>query len=272
MKKRIVVPTDFSPLSKIAVRYAVEFAKQMGADLILLHVLPSLGPTLGTVATTHLKEEMAASTENDLKKLAEELQTDDLSIKYQIAYGAGVEEVMEPFTKTHAIDLIIMGSKGATGLKRIILGSNTIGVINKCTTPVIVVPEHITITKTDTLVYASDLKNLISEVLFIIPYAKTLDASIKIIHVPPSNNLEEIHTENIASNLIKITGFQKIQFQIISAEDVISTIEKYTAEITGELLVMFTRPTSFLEQLFTKSLTREIAWHSKTPLLVVNNR
>lgn len=272
MNKRIVVPTDFSPLSKMGIKYAVAFAKQMGADLILLHVLPSLGPSLGTVTTSHLKHEMDVSTENELKKLVEEFETNGLSIKYQIAYGPSIEDVMETFSKTHTIDLIILASKGAAGLKRILLGSNTVGIINKCSTPVIVVPEQIMVTRTDTLVYASDLKNLTSEIQFIVPFAKALDATIKIIHVPLLKDLDQIQTEELADNLVKITGFQKIEFQIIRDEDVVATIEKYTDEIQGELLVMFTHQVSFLEQLFTKSVTREIAWHSKTPLLVVNNR
>jgi nucleotide-binding universal stress UspA family protein len=87
MNTRIVIPTDFSELAKIGARYAVEFGRQMKADLVLLHVLPSLGPTLGTVSTTHLKEDIVTWAQKEMKKWVDDLKADDLSIKYQIAYG-----------------------------------------------------------------------------------------------------------------------------------------------------------------------------------------
>jgi hypothetical protein len=51
-----------------------------------------------------------------------------------------------------------------------------------------------------------------------------------------------------------------------------TTLEQYAAASQGEILVMFTHPTGFLEQLFRHSLTREIAWQNKVPLVVINNR
>lgn len=269
---RIVVPTDFSSTAKIGSLYAVEFAKQIKADLVLLHVLPSLGPTLGTVSTSHLKEDMVAWAQGELKSLTEELKTDDVSIKYQIAYGASVQDVIETFTITHAVDLIIMSSKGASGLKRILLGSNTVGVINNCSTPVIVIPERVAVCHTHTLIYASDLKYLVREVKYIIPYANALDAIIKIIHVPVVHDQEQLDSEILINDLMLQTGFQKFKFQVINGEDIATAIEQYTDENTGELLVMFTHHVNFLDQLFSKSITREIAWHNKTPLLVINNR
>jgi nucleotide-binding universal stress UspA family protein len=165
-----------------------------------------------------------------------------------------------------------MSSKGATSLKRVLLGSNTVGVINKCSTPVIVVPEHVVISKIHTLVYASDLKNFLPEVQLILPYAKALDASIKIIHVPELNGIEQLQIAPLTNDLMQQTGFRQFNFQIIKGEDIVTTIENYTDKDTGELLVMFTHHVTFLEQLFCKSVARETAWHNKTPMLVINNR
>lgn len=269
---RIVVPTDFSELAKIAVHYAVEFARQSKSELVLLYILPNLGPTMGTLSTAELKKDILEEAEQKLHDLMQDIKADDLSIKPQVAYGPSVEEVLEDFTKTHAIDLIIMGSKGATGLTKVLLGSSTVAVINHCSVPVIAVPDCATIGKIEYLVYASDLKNLQQEVMMILPYAKLLDTTIKIIHVPQLNDPEMVQTESLLKDLIDETGYAKIQLEIIKGEDVVQSIETYTEIQQAELLVMFTQKSNFLEQLFSKSITREIAWHCKTPLLVINNR
>jgi nucleotide-binding universal stress UspA family protein len=269
---KIVVPTDFSVCSKIAVQFAVAFARQVQAELILLHVLPSLGPTAGRMPTNFLKEQMLEWTEKEFSQLEAEIQADGLQVTQQVAYGAAVEKVMESFTQIHVIDLIIMGSKGASGLKKILLGSNTVGVINNCSTPVIVVPEHVAIAAITHLVYASDLKHLMEEVKSLLPFARLLQAAIKIIHMPPLQYLEHLDTERLIQALRKESAYEQIEVELIEGEDIVNAIEHYAAASNGEILAMFTHRCSFLEQLFSQSITREIAWHNRVPLLVINNR
>jgi nucleotide-binding universal stress UspA family protein len=269
---KIVVPTDFSDCSKIAVRFAVAIARQVQAELILLHVLPSLGPTIGRTPSAPFKQQLLEWTEKQFSQLEAEIATDGLVLSHQVAYGAGVENVMEPYTQTHAIDLVIMGSKGASGLKKILFGSNTVGVINHSSIPVIVVPENAANRPITHLVYASDLKNIEQEVAYLLPYARLFQAVIKIIHVPPLEYLDHIDTENLLHTLRQQTGYQAIEVELLKGEDIATVIEHYAAASHGEMLAMFTHHTSFLEQLFRHSLTREIAWHNQVALLVINNR
>jgi nucleotide-binding universal stress UspA family protein len=269
---KIVVPTDFSDYSKIALQFAAAFARQVPSELILLHVLPSLGPTVSHLPAAFLKQEMLEWVQNEFSRLMAEVNTNGLAVTHEIAYGAGVEKVIEPFTQTHAIDLIIMGSKGASGLKKFLVGSNTVGVINNSSIPVLVVPELTAIAAISHLLYASDLKNVGEEVKALLPFARLLQVAIKIIHVPPLEYLLHIDTERLINNLREETAYHAIEVELVAGEDIVNAIEQYAAGSTGEILAMFTRSCSFLEQLFSKSITREIAWHNKVPLLVINNR
>lgn len=269
---RIVVPTDFSDLSKIAARYAIAFARQTGAELVLLHYLHNVGPTMGTLSTDELKKEMAVEAEQHMQQLLHALNAADVSIEPQIAYGASLEEELESFSAEHKIDLIIMASKGATGLKKVILSSSTVEVINHCSVPIIIVPECAVIGKIEYIVYASDFKNLHEEVVRIIPYAKYLHAAVKIIHVQQRGELASSEAESIIHHLKQELDFPQIELEIIEGNDVVKSIEAYTEVQQAELLIMFTHSTNFMEQLFSKSFTREVAWHSTTPMLVINNR
>lgn len=269
---RIVVPTDFSDCSRKAIQYAVSFARQAGAEIILLHVLPDFGPTLGTLPTTHLKENVLDWAENEFGTLAEEIQARDLTITHQITYGATVEKAIHPFVDVHDVDLIIMGSHGASGLKKHLLGSNTVDVINNLHIPVLVVPESVHLEPITHLLYASDLRSIRDETLLLVPFARLLKVVLRIIHVPPLQYLEHLDTKRILASLKKDTGYEAIEMELIKGEDVLILIEQYAVNSSGKLLAMFTHHTSFLEQLFSKSITREIAWHHQIPLLVINNR
>lgn len=269
---KIIVPTDFSDCSKIAIRFAEGFARQLQAELILLHVLPNVGPTIGRQPSDHFKQELLEWAEKQFSALEAEITADGFTLRHQIAHGAGVEKVVESFVQEHAIDMVIMGSKGASGLKKVLLGSNTVDVINHCSVPVVVVPEHAISTPITHLLYASDLKNLDEEVKALVPYARLLQATIKIIHVPPTEYKEHIDTEKLLQTQRQKTNYQAIEIELLEGEDVASTIEQYAAASHGEILAMFTHQTSFLEQLFRHSITREIVWHNQIPLLVINTQ
>lgn len=269
---RLVVPTDFSACSKKAIQFAVVMARQLAAELILLHVLPDFGPTLGTLPTTQLKKNALEWTENEFSNLATGIQAEGVHVTHQIAYGPGVGKVLGPFLTTHGIELVIMGSHGASGLKKFLLGSNTVDVINHTNVPVVIVPEAAPTAPVTHLLYASDLRNVLEEVRCLAPFARQLNATIKIIHVPPVQYLHHLNTDKILDSLKKDMDYPAVEMILLKGEEVLSSIEQYAAASQGELLVMFTHHTSFLEQLFSKSLTREIAWHQTIPLLVFNKR
>lgn len=269
---RIVVLTDFSANAKLAARFALALARQVKAEVILLHVLPNLGPTIGVSPTSFIKQELLTWTETEFSRFLADLPAADLRLSHQVAYGAGVESVIAPFTAAHGIDLVIMGSKGASGLKKMLLGSNTVEVINESSKPVVVVPEHVEIKPITHLVYASDLKHVQEEVKALLPYAHLLQAGIKIIHVPPLQYLEHLHTQRLVHDLKKETGFSQIELELITGEDIVMAIEHYAAAAHQEMLVLFTHRTSFLDQIFSKSITREIACHNQVLMLVINNQ
>jgi nucleotide-binding universal stress UspA family protein len=134
----MLVPIDGSKMSHKAAKYAVEFAKHIGASLTLLSVFDIrfiLGQDVSASASpTHLKE----SVEDYLKQAAQSI-TDEIAkvcernrIQYKtvIRRGHPAEEIVKEATKSKA-DMIIMGSHGKSTLKAAMLGSVTYGVIHK---------------------------------------------------------------------------------------------------------------------------------------------
>ncbi|MDI6778999.1 MAG: universal stress protein [Bacteroidota bacterium] len=145
--EKILVPIDFSDYSKNALKYAVPFAKQFGAEILLLYVVePTIYPAdfgFGQVGFPSIEEEMRKKGTEELEKLAaNEIQ--DI-VKWQI-----IIEMGKPFTeinrvaKEKNVDLIIIATHGHTGIEHVLFGSTAEKVVRKAPCPVLTIrtPEH----------------------------------------------------------------------------------------------------------------------------------
>lgn len=266
---RILIPTDFSTASETALQYAMSFAKPIDAEIILLHVLPEIGPTLGTHSTAALLKEMQRTAREAMAKTLDRFTSENVKIHSEIVHGSSVYKVLPAIIETDAIDIIVMGTVGASGLKQVIFGSNTIDVINHSTVPVISVPEFLKTDRVTHLLYASDFQNLRSEIKRLVPLAKMLNLSIKILNLPPEYYMEYINTERLVEDLSAECNFDNFEICLIHGSDITSAIEDYADSSEGELVTVFTHHMTFLEQIFKKSVTRELVWHNKIPVLVI---
>jgi nucleotide-binding universal stress UspA family protein len=266
MIRRIVVPTDFSALSRVGVDYALAIARQCEAELVILHVLPSLGNTIMPAAVTRIMENVSEKAELGLKKITEDLKLQYLNVRYDVVFYPSVEEALQDYAALNAIDLIVMSSKGGSGLKKVLFGSNTIAVVNNCNTPVLVVPEHTKIGKPRELIYATDLTKLEREVRLLIPLAQILDASIEIIHLSSSKDPGILEHQALVKDLI---GDTKIELKLLEGENIHEVLVDYGIKNKMSLLVLFTKDMGFLEQIFEKSIARELAWDNRVPLLII---
>jgi nucleotide-binding universal stress UspA family protein len=134
--RTILHPTDFSYRSQHAFRLACALARDYGARLHLLHVVPT--PLMvymeGMVAEplTDFREEVLAQLRT--------LQPDDPAIRpeYSLREGDVTHEILQ-FAADQACDLIVLGTHGRTGLSRLLMGSVAEGVVRRAGCPVLTV-------------------------------------------------------------------------------------------------------------------------------------
>jgi nucleotide-binding universal stress UspA family protein len=138
--KKILIPTDFSENASHAMEYGIQLAKQLGAKVLLLHVIP-LGTYVSAASSAPLPAEaIDALADSARKNIAEQGQ------KLSKSHGVPVEVLVvdgpPPATiadlaKAQAADLIVMGTQGRTGLKHVLLGSIAEHVVRHSTIPVL---------------------------------------------------------------------------------------------------------------------------------------
>lgn len=271
---KILIPTDFSKLSKLAVHFAVKMTIKLKAELILLNVVHMDTPPRAAVATKikGLEDAMVDSAKQDCIQLINDIKSENkgkLNISYKIIKGYPFERVVANFAHHNDISLIIMGTKGAAGLKKILIGSNATAVINNCDIPVITIPEFARFKSLKNMVYATDLTNLIAEMNSLVPLAKLFDSTIHILHVISSKSETKIDKNKIITDLVSKINYSKITFHILINDDITVGIDEYIVETKADMLAMFTHNLTFFERLFGKSVTRKIAFQSWIPLLTM---
>lgn len=141
--RRILVPIDFSPESVKTLRFAKMLATRFGARLHLLHVvLPQVmyAPRPMMIPRAFSEKTIVAHARQRMKKLMAELSLSPRSNRCTVRSGVPVDEIQEA-ARENDVDLIAIGTRGFTGLKRVLVGSTTERVVRQAPCPVLVVRE-----------------------------------------------------------------------------------------------------------------------------------
>lgn len=271
--QKILCPTDFSQVSQNALLYAVDFARKSNAVLTLFHT--EFIPQYAT--QYHENEDINIPTEN-IQQLKERLESLIVQIKvanpevkcsYVMEEGL-VAENIALYANSHSIDLIIMGTNGASGMEAIFAGSNSVRVMDKAHCPVLIIPEKINYREPRKFVYATDFLDNEEEVVQkILSITNLFDAELELLHIKSDDTLELVNSEASYRNIVKQHINKEIKYKIIQGSDSIDEIEEY-AKTEADILILAQRKKSFLEKLFSKNRAEAIAYNAEIPLLVIH--
>jgi nucleotide-binding universal stress UspA family protein len=146
--RRILVPTDFSPCSQNALAYGAALAEKFGAELVVLHVVQDLAvfipeAVLGAPPPLPPVQQFIAAARAALDRAIAGLGLSGVAVRGEVGEGPPAEEVVR-LAREQAVDLIVMGTYGHTGLAHLLLGSVAERVVRRAPCPVLTVrrPEH----------------------------------------------------------------------------------------------------------------------------------
>jgi nucleotide-binding universal stress UspA family protein len=267
----ILVPVDFSAASRNAIVYAAELARLFNARLLLFHAYMLPTPVTEVPYMMVTADELQQENEAALKKESRDLySTYGVQSESIARIGIASDEIKE-LTKEQPIDLIVMGMKGAGGLDKIV-GSTTINVTRKLKTPVLIVPHDASYKPVKHITYASDFSYRTSPNLFapLQAFAKKQNAHIDILHVQKG----EVKPEELVSraDISKFFSNYPHEFVTVSGNSVTQGINEYLQHHSSELLVMVAHKHTFFERIFSKSHTASMAYETKIPLLVLQDK
>jgi nucleotide-binding universal stress UspA family protein len=140
--RRILWPTDFSPLAKAALPHAVGLAAETGAELVLLHVLPSLAayttPELAGALSVSLQRKTRTVAQKELRRLERQVKAPNIRMQTVLTEGVPFLQILREANRLRC-DLIVLATHGRTGLVHAIMGSVAENVLRRAPCPVLTV-------------------------------------------------------------------------------------------------------------------------------------
>ncbi|MDX1278006.1 universal stress protein [Oceanihabitans sediminis] len=271
--KKILVPTDFSEQAAYALEVAAQLARKNNGEIHLLHMveLPINQITeMGVVGGGDLPE--AVFFMKLAQKRFEELLAEDFLKGITVHETVDFQQTFDGIKKTcdeNNIDMIVMGSHGATGLKEMFIGSNTEKVVRTSEIPVLVIKnKHESFTVSD-FVFASDFKNDNKETYRqAIEFAKFFNSKIHLLFVNTVNNFTT--TPDAKARIAKfIEGFEFDNYEVNIFND--STVEKgilnFSHQVEADLIGISTHGRQGIAHFFNGSISEDLVNHAKRPVI-----
>lgn len=266
--KRIIVPTDFSPCALNAARFACELSTTFEAEIVLMHAF-YLNPEIPFVAAEI--EPIAGIHELNLKDLQGRLigEFPHLQITYILQMGTVVDEICMAGEVENG-DLLVMGTHGVSGFfEKIIIGTTAAEVIAASKKPVFVIPEQAKFKDLKRIVFAVDYHELKdnSPLSLLVDLATRFHSEVNFVSVqekltaaPDDRVGEEVNFDLIFKDI-------KHSFRVLHHANIAQTIEAYALKKQADLLVTMPQKHNFLSAFFHRSISRDLAFRSKLPLL-----
>jgi nucleotide-binding universal stress UspA family protein len=271
----IVLLTDFSPLSKVAIHFALKMAAPLDAHFTILNIIRVDGIPKANLKAKQIEKSIAQVSQEEGNKMVQELRSQvkgNYGLEFKPIKARTVAEMVRKYVDKYPTNMVVMGLQGASALKKARLGGTTVSVIDECKVPVLAIPALAKYHNLQHIVYASDLKNIHKELEIIIEFARVFGSAVHMIHVAPVMDKKLEMAVNSVDEIFRKVNYDKLDFKLILEEDITTAIDSYIKKTKADLLTTFTHKLSLEEKLFGKSVTRKLAYQGTIPLLAVKRK
>lgn len=272
--KRILFPTDFSEAATNAYLHALEFAKIVQGELVLLHAfdMPVFDNQffpenyMVIYESVELSQfEMFKEEIPKLRAIAEEHHLDTVKMTHRLMDGNLLYNINKSI-KEDKIDYVVMGTEGASGWSEFFSGTNVGSVIEDVDVPILCIPVDAKFKKTETIGFTTRFRTKDKKALKkTLKLAKMADAVVKCLYVKTSKSDVPKDTSKTWE---KEFENEPIEFFVIESDEVKETILDFILYQEIHILTMVTYKKSFFEGLFHSSLTKKFANNFDIPILV----
>jgi nucleotide-binding universal stress UspA family protein len=278
--KNILIPTDFSENAWNATQYALELFKNQDC---VFHLLNSYTPAIAssrfmaaTVQVGMFENTAQLSSkrglQNIIKRIYKTYKNPRHSFKTSSSFSFLVDEVKEAIEK-QKIDLVVAGTKGASGFDEVFMGSNTVRIIKSIKNcPILAVPQYYEFVKPNEIAFATSFNRFYtkSELQPLKEMAKTFNATIRIVHVQYEiKALTELQQFNLSMLRKYLNDIQHYVHTVSELNSISKTLEVFTEALDIHLLAMLNYQHSYLEKMTRESVIKRIAFHTQVPLLII---
>ena len=277
--KSILLPTDFSKNSENAINYAMALFEDVPCDFYLLNVQKASSfitdDMMVMASSASIYQTIIDVSKRSLANLIIKIETKYKNDKHTfhpiVDYDNFIDSINQ-ITVNKNIDLIVMGTKGASGLEKVIFGSNTVHVMQRCIAPVLAIPDGCLFTNLDNIAFTTNHLTL-HNIEELKPLKELVDH-----HHSKLNVLHFDEIDGVSKQKLENKAFLKEYFSETTCEnidsysnDLYNTLEKYIHTNDIKLIAMMRKKHTFLERLFNRHPEETLAFNIDIPFLVMEN-
>lgn len=266
--KRILIATDFSAASRNACLYGLQLGEALGAKIILFSAyympnrMPSLNVGISEFSIMKETEDKLAQEVLYLKKYS--------ALPIEIVCDKGIPQVaIKNISIEKNVDFIIIGMKGAGHNFRKVFGSTVTELIKIIHTPVFIIPGDANFNTPKKIVFASDLNSETDPHAIdgLVSFATFFHSKLFLVKVIQNEGDEESERGNISPELKQSLTLLDTTFEYPVDKDISHALNDSITRHDANLVVMIPHNHDWLDLVFKRSETRQMIYHSHTPIL-----
>ncbi len=273
--KNILFLTDFSDTSKNAIQYALRWFKEEKCNFYVLYIQDSSTYTTDDLyieSSTSLYSSLIGKHQKKLFEYVTNLKSEFKNENYAFHTIVDFDSIVDAINQTiqsKKIDLIVMGTNGATGAKEVVFGSNTINVIRKIDCTTLIIPENFKYILPKEMLLALDpfdtLNGNVIHNFFKFFERHHLRLNVLRVHTDPNVETDDKH------RIAHFMKDKKFNYSLISDVPMEYAVDTYLQTNKIDVLSLFVQEETLLERLFIGSSTTHINKEAKYPLLIFHS-
>ncbi|GGD82892.1 universal stress protein [Planktosalinus lacus] len=271
--KKILVPTDFSPQAEKALKVAAQLAKKHESEIYLLHMLElplNLIDQANSSSGGSLPEALffMKLAHKRFKEVLESDYLEGITVYETVQFHEAFDGIIE-VAKENEVDLIIMGSHGASGFKEMFIGSNTEKVVRTSNIPVLVIKNGLKEFKIDNFVFATDFSEECKKPFKqAIKFAESVGAKMHLLFINTATNfLTTIEAKEVMDKFLSGIEIKNHSLNIYNDTSVEKGVLNYAQAIDADLIGMATHGRKGLSHFFNGSVSEDLVNHAKRPVI-----
>ncbi|MAP55093.1 universal stress protein [Altibacter sp.] len=265
MKKKVLIPTDFSKNAWNAIAYAADLYKREEVEFYLVH---AYGDSRSKIANE--------KAEKELQKTLQHLEIRTIHPRHNystLALDLLPLKALKQTIEKYDIELVVMGTKGQTDATDVLFGSNTINAMEKIRNcPVLAVPGNVIYQDPNEIVFPTSYKTHYKkrEMQHLFEISRITNAPIRILHVQKKEKLSEAqqHNKELLEDCLDGTQFS---FHWLENIDIQEGLLQFVEERKSGMIAFINKKHLFFGSVFSNPLVKKLGLYSKVPVLALHD-
>jgi nucleotide-binding universal stress UspA family protein len=280
MKKKILIPTDFSNNATNAITYAANLYKDTECDFYLLNTYDINNPSRGELRNNNPQELSFESekvkSENGLSKTIEMIDFKQQNRKHHYHVISLQEDPLEAITaivEKKDIELVVMGTKGSHNRTNRLFGSNTINIMeNLRSCPVMGIPLDADNMQVKEIVFPTNYKTPFKrrELVHLVEIAQLHDANICVLYISDqvALNTDQEEHQQLLNDCFSDASHS---FHQVKADETTEGIQRFIESRDSDMIAFINSKHTFFGGIFSTPMVKELGLFSKIPILVLHD-